>query len=76
MQPTGPSAEPMKCLVCRDCNWTTKRTDAESRESADRAAIEHYTATGHSIESSDAFHQSGSHAANATSSALHGRSDD
>lgn len=76
MQPTGPSAEPTKCLVCRDCNWTTKRTDGESRESADRAAIEHYTATGHSIESSDAFQQSGSSAADATSSALHGRSDD
>ncbi|WP_336343894.1 hypothetical protein [Halalkalicoccus ordinarius] len=76
MQPTGPSAEPTKRLVCRDCNWTTKRTDGESRESADRAAIGHYTATGHSIESSDAFQRSGSDATNATSSALQGRSDD
>lgn len=77
MQPTGPSAEPTKRLVCRECNWTAKRTGSESRESANRAAIDHYTATGHSIESSDEHRRSGSDgSAGAASSVVHGRSDD
>lgn len=77
MQPTGPSAEPIKRLVCRDCDWTTERTDGESRENADRAAIEHYAATGHSIESSNEGRQTGSGGSmGEASSVVRGRSDD
>jgi hypothetical protein len=53
MQPSHPSAESTKRLVCRDCDWRTNRTDVENGENVDRAAIDHYTTTGHSIEASD-----------------------
>lgn len=74
MQPTGPSAEPMKHLVCRECSWKTERTDFESRESADRAAIDHYVATGHSIEVPDEAQSDG--ARNAAAAAVRCPSDD
>lgn len=77
MQPTGPSAEPTKRLVCQDCNWTTERTDGESRENVDRAAIEHYAVTGHSIESSNEGRRAGSGSSmGGASSVVRGRSDD
>lgn len=75
--PTGPSAEPTKRLVCRDCDWTTERTDGEIRENADRVAIEHYVATGHPIEASDESRRSGSGGSmGGAASVARGRSDD
>lgn len=54
MQPTGPSFETMKRLVCQDCSWKTESSTDEDRERGDRAAVDHHATTGHSIEASNA----------------------
>lgn len=56
MQPTGPS-KAVKRLVCRNCGWKAEISDDEDRKSVDRAAIDHYATTGHSIEASNVSRQ-------------------
>lgn len=76
MQPTGPSVESVKHFVCRNCSWETERAGSESRENADREAIDHYVTTGHSVEASDPSRSPSDCARDTASAAARGQSGD
>lgn len=78
MQPTGPSSQEAKRLICRDCSWNAETADGENRENADRSAIDHHVTTGHSIETSNASQPTGIGTGRwkGTATAVHGRGDD